>query len=298
MFLLYLDSNWEKDYICSYLLKNIQFDNYLVISHYQLNDKLIDFLVSQKDTKFVFVFSSNQISYKIAKHICDIIKPVIVIHNSDEFGTRRNILDLAANTKLFLTQYRYYHDEYLRSNHMTNVLHLPLGFNTGFHSRDMKFLQHIKPSRERSIQWSFVGNLKSDRKEAIDTFLQKWPDVTYKCCKADKRKMNEIYSESCFVLSPRGNVSLLCFRTFEAITCGAIPVIVSRDVHEISNTYRFDGVSSTELPFVTASSWDEAVQKCKHMTNIDQVQQKCMEWWTSINAHITKTIDMYITQHQ
>ena len=37
---------------------------------------------------------------------------------------------------------------------------------------------------------------------------------------------NNIYSQSIFVFNGRGNVFLDCFRLYEAIIAGAIPVIV------------------------------------------------------------------------
>lgn len=284
MILLYVECGWEKDYILRYLLNQIQFTNYFVITICQMTQSFLHRLSKMSDD-FVFVFSSNNMTYQTASVIVNYLKPKIVIHNSDEWGNRPEYLELSKSTPLMLMQYAYYYEV------PKNVYHLPVGYLTGVHLGGIPSWGDAKPSIDRTYDWSFVGTLKSDRRVAIKSFMNGWDNATYFAKPNNVTNLANIYKNSKFVISPRGNTSLLCFRTFEAITCGAIPVVSGCTRQELERTYNFQ---NKVIPFIHAETWDQAVQICKNMKNLEEVRKKCIEWYTSINDTIMSQIHQVI----
>ena len=61
----------------------------------------------------------------------------------------------------------------------------------------------------------------------------------------------------------RGNKSLDCFRLYEAIVAGAIPVICG-PIEEINVTFNFNNENQY---IITADTWDKAVLLCKELYN-------------------------------
>ena len=176
---------------------------------------------------FVFVLSSNNITYQTVSEIVNYLKPKIIIHNNDEWGYRPEYLELSKSTPLM--QYAYYYK-------VPKNVYNPLGYLTGVH---LNGIPSLKDANDRTYDWSFVGCLKSDRRIAIDSFINGWDNATYFAKPTSVTNLANIYKNSKFVISPRGNTSLLCFRTFEAITCGAIPVVSGCTRQELERTYNF-----------------------------------------------------------
>jgi hypothetical protein len=90
--------------------------------------------------------------------------------------------------------------------------------------------------------------------------------------------MFTIYNDSIFVPVGRGNSSIDCFRIYEAILSGSIPVIVCEE-EEFIHSFYFNG----ELPpFLFAKSWDKAIEKCelllKNSEELIHLQKLNYEW--------------------
>ena len=130
--------------------------------------------------------------------------------------------------------------------------------------------------------------MKSDRREAIRKFSQL--NVKHYCGTAERYEIEEIYGNSIFVLSPRGNVTMMCFRTFEAVCLGAIPVLVCSK-EECYKTYNFN---DNELPFIIAESWDDALYECRKLLldpnklRLKQIQN--YNWFDNINQDVKMKI--------
>jgi hypothetical protein len=140
---------------------------------------------------------------------------------------------------------------------------------------------------------SFIGELKSDRFEMLGAFEESFlkdelffrgtrnswelPTLQY-----SPSATNEIYSDSIFVPIGRGNESLDCFRFYEAIVSGAIPVIVG-DINEINMTFQYEGYMPS---FLYTNNWTDAASACKHAikTNFPllmAIQKHNSDWWDS-----------------
>ena len=65
---------------------------------------------------------------------------------------------------------------------------------------------------------------KSDREKALETFGNWTPNVV--AHKLTAREMRAVYNRSQFVVVGRGWTSLDCFRVYEALIAGAVPIVV------------------------------------------------------------------------
>jgi hypothetical protein len=90
--------------------------------------------------------------------------------------------------------------------------------------------------------------------------------------------MFELYKNTIFVPSPRGNVRLDCFRHYEATLSGAIPVVAG-DRSEIVDTFCKEG----DPPWIIGDTWEHAVEQCKAELEAPELLQKRQErllaWW-------------------
>ena len=216
-------------------------------------------------------------------------KPKVLIHNSDEYYICKEIVDiLYPKFQLVLKQYscKYYPGH-------TNVRRIPIGFNNGI----CKNIFDIPNNKERKYFWSFIGNYrnknfsreKNDRCQMVEKFIERIPNH-YISDSGTKEEIKNIYKESKFV--PIGanllqgkvknpivkhNVWIDCFRTYEAITCGAIPVQTG---NEDSIKELFHGCIP---PIIYEETWDLLIDKLEKMTEEEIVEQrnKCIDWWYS-----------------
>ena len=215
------------------------------------------------------VFSSNWLSVDDVKRMCDSLKPTIIVHCSDEYGDRLAYEELSDMCQLYLRQYFYAHYPT-----RANTVVIPLGYTSGMFSGS-SFFHTCKPAAERELAWAHVGAMKADRAEMQRAFSSLQPGFFGK---SDKAVMRALYSNAKFSPIGRGNSSVNCFRIYEAITCGAVPVVVA-SAQEVQNTFAPDGT----LPWLAAETWDDAVLRCRQLVNnntaIDMLQKSCTAWW-------------------
>eukprot|EP00607_Mallomonas_marina_P003056 CAMPEP_0182435016 /NCGR_PEP_ID=MMETSP1167-20130531/73090_1 /TAXON_ID=2988 /ORGANISM="Mallomonas Sp, Strain CCMP3275" /LENGTH=267 /DNA_ID=CAMNT_0024625537 /DNA_START=42 /DNA_END=845 /DNA_ORIENTATION=+ len=97
-------------------------------------------------------------------------------------------------------------------------------------------------------------------------------------------EMRAVYNNSLFVIIGRGWNSLDCFRVYEAIISGALPVVVG-DLEEIKAVFFFN---NHPPPLVMAQNWSAAVLKCASMSShdIDSTRIELVRWYVSRMAHV------------
>lgn len=267
------DTSWEFSFITQELLGDVPVS---MFSHKNIHQ--ISLPRSYKNT--VLVFTSNLHSFDEINSLCHRIRPTIIMHCSDEWGNRPEFDELANNCRLYLRQYR--HVNYPKRD-MVQVM--PLGYGMGmFQGKWSDTI--IKPPHLRKQVWSFVGNMKSDRDEMRKAFMQLGDGF---CGNAEKDAMRELYLDSIFVPVGRGNVSLNCFRIYEALSAGSIPVIVGGK-EEIDNTFSDEDTTG----WVFATSWPEAAEKCKKMIEnahiLNRIQQIVLDGWRTRIACLRRKI--------
>jgi hypothetical protein len=201
------------------------------------------------------------------------IKPLIIIHLSDEGGAKPEYTNLALHTKLYLHQYHFNNYPYEKYN---NIIQIPLGYMQKMFN-DKSLNMNLKPINKRKYKWSFIGNIKQDRLEIIEKFSNKFKD-NYVGNNIKPSDMFDIYNDSIFVPNGRGWGRIDCFRIYEAILSGSIPVIVCDEAEYNENFYY-----NNDIPqFILEKKWSDAVNRCEHLLNntdeLINIQQNNYKW--------------------
>ena len=190
----------------------------------------------------------------------------------------------------------------------SNVLQLPLGFmksflneNSSANSRRFNSVEYAQKQQQlqngastRPFNWAFIGSnhsqIRNDRVQMIGNFSQWVPFVTQSGISTVD--MRGIYEKSRFVVVGRGMRNLDCFRIYEAIIAGAVPVVVGAQKY-IEEAFYYEGVLP---PFLFAPSWPSALIMCQTMSNaqIDEKRKQCVDWYVSkmqqVHRRITDTL--------
>ena len=145
--------------------------------------------------------------------------PVGLIHLSDEF---------LASPIDFYDQATWVFRHYYRSAAaaMNHVLHTPLGYKSGFQTGLVR-----KRIQDRKTSWFFAGEIKGRRNEMLAAanrlpggaavLTQTWNDPQG----LSTAEYASALADTVFALCPRGNDSVDCFRVYEALEAGAIPIV-------------------------------------------------------------------------
>jgi hypothetical protein len=210
-----------------------------------------------------------------------------VIHLSDEWGQSPEFSDIALCTPLYIRQYS--HASYEDTN--PPAIQIPLGYMHGMLGADTSLTVTTPRIDERTYEWAFVGALKHDRAHMVATFKARLGHMKgIHTNGLTPPEMYDIYKKAVFVLSGRGNVTLDCFRIYEAIIAGAIPVIVGSE-EEIGATFRY---AAGRIPCVYATSWEGAATKCAALLSapgqLQNMQDELRVWWKSQIAYLREKI--------
>ena len=271
----------EYDYIMGLLPKNTKKN---LINSYT-DDDLLNLDVSC-DILIYRIFGMYSDKFEI---ILNKLKPKIMINISDEaYHPNNNFFnELGKYSQLYLRN--YHHKDY---RYTENTLHIPLGFCSGVQLQDS---QKLKDISEKEYNWSWSGQLKSDRYEMIEEF-KKIEKYRYSD-NLGRSEIANLYNNSIFVPCGRGYFVLDCFRLYEASSCGAIPVVVG-SMEEINTTFKYE----ENPPWIFAETWEKARVTCETLLNnktiLQDMQNNLMLWWNNrlnkIKIKISKVINKKI----
>lgn len=237
-------------------------------------------MLSNASGKKIYVFSSNKISYVIAKNQINLFKPDVIIHFSDEWGGKNEYDELSKLTKLYLRQYS--HKEYPIYD---NKYIIPLGYQSGMFDK-IPINLSLKPISERKYKWSFIGDFTKnvDRREMVDCLESVNPHYLGK---ANSLEMKNIYCDSIFVPNAKGNCTLDCFRLYEATSCGAIPLLVGP-----KDERQYLVENQNNPPWPQFDNWNDAKDQIENYDEkqIQILQNKNLIWWSSRLEFIIKKI--------
>lgn len=232
-------------------------------------------LKTRRAARRILIFSSNDFSYPEIQLLTHLLKARVLIHLSDEWGTRLKHTKLADDVDLLIRQ--YHHSVYREP---ANVVFMPLGYMTGMlQGQDSTTLNGIPPIAGREYAWGFVGNANKQNRQDVLRLFAKWRSGI-QAENIIPVEVFELYKKSIFVPSPRGNVRLDCFRLYEATLAGAIPVVAG-PAEEIADTFRME----REPPWIIADTWELAVEKCRaelaRPELLQERQNRLRTWWRS-----------------
>lgn len=269
---LFYDINapWEKDYIPELFIK-INYDIiYIDIEKLKNKFELEQEIVNNN----ILVFSSNSHLFNDILEIVLKIKPIIIVHLSEEWGNKSEYTNLASYTNLLLHQHHFHYYPY---NNYNNIIQIPLGYMEDMFNKKNALSFKLKPLSERKYKWSFIGNLKQDRKELIDKFSSKFSE-NFVGNNILSSQIFSIYNDTIFVPVGRGNVVIDCFRIYEAILSGSIPVIVCEEQEFKNSLYYNNDIP----PLIYEKTWDDAIKKCEYLLNnreeLENIAYKNYQW--------------------
>ena len=295
------ESTWELDYIkdITDCICKSDLEIKIEIETYNINNCKL--LLEREDivSNCLFVMTLVFCNINNIEEILKKIQPIVIFSFSDEYGIFQKYNHLEKYTKLFLRQYN--HKSYTYSSHNIQI---PLGYVSNFlPSNNNIMVTDIKPINERKVNCSFIGAKKSDREHMCNDFEKNMDNTiivfvnnnwNIEKLPITPNKLFTLYNNSIFIIIGRGNVSLDCFRIYEAVVAGAIPVIVGGEA-EIDITFYYSGCKP---PFVYSDTWENAVSVCNNLLQqpelLQEKQDKILEWWanqiTNIKNIITQTI--------
>ena len=302
--ILHADKCWENDFIHYDLFPDLPIFNVSYSKYHSLKTtKDFEEFFLDNNIEFgnnILIFSSNRNMGDVWRmiDIAPILKPIIMLHLSDEFGIDKSAgykeaynTELSKYTKLLL---RHYHHTEHKIDTYDNIDCLPLGYTNGMITQSSLTLPVPKHIYKRKYFWSFLGFIRDNREEMVEVFKNsKTGDYI---CKNDagKLEMYEIYQDTVFVPIGRGNKVLDCFRIYEALIAGAIPVIVGPK-QEMEDCFKYEN----NPPWIFAESWTDALIECKRLyknkKELTQKQFDMGEHWKnrilSIRQKIQSVID-------
>jgi len=248
---------WEKDFIRDLFSGVAQ-------CHFVFWKNVADITRVENKTCAI-AFNSQKLNYDEAKLAVEMVNPKIVIHCSDEDGKAQNWF-LGRQKFLYLKQYS--HGRFYRPSF--EKIQLPLGFMANSF-KEPPFFRSVRLITEKTLPWAFIGNIKQDQEKMLKEFSTHMPtgkQVTDGSLSPDL--MVQIYDQAIFVPNGRGQVNLDCFRLYDAILSGCIPVIVST-LDEFNQTFNYNG---DPPPFLIFPNWKMAAIECKRLlSNIEKLQK-------------------------
>ena len=188
----------------------------------------------------------------------------------------------------------------------TRNFQIPLGYMSGF-LLNKPFVykeQTIEDINNKKYDFSFIGEEKNDRITMLDIFSKNfkksfihvgktnWSEIENQNIKPSE--IFNIYKNSLFVPIGRGNQNLDCFRLYETIISGAIPVVCGSK-HEINITFEYN---LTQPYLITANTWEKAVLLCKELyydkDKICNIINSNSRWFEEQIINISKNINQII----
>ena len=254
-------TNFEYEYLTKLVFKNIN-----IKEHFDNGN------LSQILDDSVIIYSNNQ-NYPSSEFINYLKKfkennyKFYLIHLSNEsLGHNTDYYDLAEKV------FRNYFDTNIKNS---NVVYIPLGFKSGYLNKDFK----IENFKKKKYDFSFMGQLKSDRQELYEILKNKnaFTHLTYSwnCTSSlNCTEVSEIYKQTKFTPCPMGWVHPDSFRIMESLEWGSIPIIKKYDNFDYHNNV----YGETPLPKINC--WGE-LDKFDSMNNYDYLElfENVFSWY-------------------
>jgi hypothetical protein len=282
-------NSWEVDYIS---------ELFVDAEHFELMAFQPMEMVEEQEEPSVLVASHGLALFNV-QYLVKTLRPKVVLHLSDEAGTDQPYYDLYSENAESIS-FLYHQYNHLHLNYKLPHSQLPLGYVSGMIPQCTQGPNCRNAHASKQHTFAFVGQIKSDRQEMLDVWKEAFGCSCVEVSKTDwsnpraqlvdPKRLGDLYAMSWFVPVGRGNRSLDCFRIYEAIVSGAIPVVRGYE-RELKETFAYGTEGFT---LVTAESWEEARDKCallladeEKMCNIIDTN---LRWWASINEAIVKTV--------
>jgi hypothetical protein len=305
--------DWEADWV-SYLLGDFDISHVLDTSYSRIEANSILVLSGQLEGK-------EQEIRSYVRRFRDRGLPVGIIHLSDEWF--RAPVSFYQDASFV---FRNYYRPGVVGKH--NCHYFPLGYRAGFASKLV-----VKDIRDRAHTWAFAGALKSNRMTMFDNARQ-IPggkhhltagafDPTEGPQPLPINEYSQLLGDAVFALCPIGNESPDCFRLYEALEAGCIPIVEDlgganewRDLFSPSSFFRIRGwrprvcakslinlfhssywsKAYDDFPCPTINHWQNLGVLIKQ-TDVERTSQHVRAWWEAYKKQLRGQIRNIVTSH-
>jgi hypothetical protein len=209
---------------------------------------------------------------------------------------------------------QHYREEDLKK--YQNCHYLPLGYKSGFCDELVS-----QPIHQREYLWSFAGQLKESRYEMIKCAEQipggkshitaQWNDPNGLTTKA----YAALLSNTKISLCPMGNYSVDCFRIYESLEAGAIPLVEAKALHQsmavflkpkfmvrygtwnqrfwLRNWRYWERTFQSEFPCPLIYDWKN-VEALINSIDVETSSEKIQRWWQDYKRSLTQLVQSTI----
>jgi len=267
------ENAWERDWI-EFLFDSIP---HVTTTDYDWSKKL--------DNRIV-VFNCT---VKIEEYLEKFGYDVGLIHLSDEYY--KDSRDFYPKVKFVIRNY------FIEEN--KKVMTIPLGWNIMYPHNTV-----AKNIYERKYVWSFTGHIEKTTRPVMAHYMstvpngmgyfkkggESWGPFLGHAC--DPIQMADLYNNSLFVPSPRGNFNQDTFRTTEALQMGAIPIVENDPYWE--NLF---GIN----PLIKINDWEEAPRLIndlmKDLPRLEELRLTIYNWWQNYLRNLKIKIEALINEN-
>jgi hypothetical protein len=281
-------NKWELDWI-EFLLEDFAVDFHFDPSHaLVLPDSILAVSIARPGNEPL-----------ISRHLSEFQRqklPVGLIHLSDEW--LQSPMD-------FYDQAGFVFRNYFRPElaNRPNCHFFGIGYRSGL-------VAHLSdtPIDKRPTRWSFAGQPKTSRYAMLKAARQ-IPGGKYLLTRTfddprglGPREYAEMLSDSVFVLCPRGFFSLDCFRLYEALEAGAIPIVEDPAFDDAAKTLAFSEKSYWHQAFgedfacPRIGAWKN-LSSTMSGVNIEETCGRVRDWWRKYKIAIKQTFSETISLH-
>lgn len=233
-----------------------------------------------------------------------------LLHLGDEFY--RESTDFYQDLNFVFRQY-YKEEEYKKHSHCH---YLPIGYKSGFRDELV-----ARPITERKYLWSFAGHLKGSRYEMMKyakgvaggkfhTTTQ-WNDPKG----LNTREYADLLSDTTFSLCPMGNYSVDCFRVYESLEAGAIPIVEAKNIRQalavlfnprliikygsrdqrfwLRNYQYWEKAFYTDFPCPLIYNWRD-LESLIGSIDVERLSKEIQLWWKEYKLSLTQLVQSTI----
>lgn len=260
------DSVWEEEWV-EYLFQNIPHKTIENLNHdlFIDNSVIVDAICwAPYHNKYIAELKSK--GYKFG-----------LVHLTDE--SRGDDISSYNDCRFVLRNY-------YRDNVPNNVMHVPLGWNTGFTKTKGDL-----SSFNRTNLWGFVGARWDQNRNDMANVMSNVPGgkiyvANHHGPRLSPEQMSGIYKNTIFIPCPRGALVIDSFRVTEAFEAGCIPIV------EKSNYWT--QMYGPDFPAIQINHWGEAPGIIERMlVNVSAVEAfrlRCKLWWESKKHSTVKNV--------
>ena len=181
---------------------------------------------------------------------------------------------------------------YYRGTMPDHVMHIPLGWNTGFTE-----YSNNPTSDQRNHAWASVSARWDHNRDIMAQAMNTIPRgqlyvANHHSPRLSPGEMRKIYNACIFVPCPRGAIIIDNFRVTEALEAGCIPIVERSDY--------WAKMHGDDFPAIQIDNWTSVPAIVQHyldnLTKCEALRQQCYNWWQTKKNTVTSQVTELVTR--